>query len=60
MSDDGFNMLAAALAYARIGVPVFPIWSALSFEKGGFICGCGRLGCKSGPSIRLARLPRTD
>lgn len=41
------NMLTAALAYARIGIPVFPIWSALPFSKGGFICGCGKLGCKN-------------
>jgi hypothetical protein len=37
-------MLDAALRYAELGLPVFPLWSALpSITGGGHICGCGRL-----------------
>src|SRR6266516_655689 len=40
-------MLDAALGYARLGLPVFPLWMALpSITGGGFICGCGRYPCK--------------
>lgn len=41
------SMLAAALDYARMGIPVFPIWTALPLRGGAFVCGCGRIGCKS-------------
>jgi hypothetical protein len=31
----------AALRYAQRGLPVFPLWPALKFERG-FTCGCGK------------------
>jgi hypothetical protein len=37
-------MLDAALSYARLGLRVLPLWTALPSTSGGkFICACGRL-----------------
>lgn len=43
------NILEAALAYARVGLSVFPCWPVLPMlpPRIGFICGCGRLTCSS-------------
>jgi hypothetical protein len=49
---------AAALIYARLGLPVFPIWPPVVQFSGGFMCGCGRLECDSPakhPHGRIAR-----
>jgi hypothetical protein len=35
------NLLDAALRYARHGLPVFPLWPVLKFDRG-FTCGCGK------------------
>jgi Bifunctional DNA primase/polymerase, N-terminal/Primase C terminal 1 (PriCT-1) len=35
------NMLDAALRYAKVGLPVFPLWPALPLTNG-FTCGCGK------------------
>lgn len=48
-------ILDAALNYARLGIPVFPVWSAAPFRDGGFVCGCGRLKCDSPAKHPLAR-----
>ena len=37
-------MLDVALGYAKLGLPIFPLWTALpSIAGGGFICACGKL-----------------
>jgi hypothetical protein len=49
---------AAALIYARLGLPVFPLWPPVVQFSGGFMCGCGRLDCDSPakhPHGRIAR-----
>jgi hypothetical protein len=52
-----FNMAAAALAHAQLGFAVFPIWPALpALLGGGFICGCGRLGCEHPAKHPMGRL----
>jgi Bifunctional DNA primase/polymerase, N-terminal/Primase C terminal 1 (PriCT-1) len=35
------DLLEAALRYAGNGLPVFPLWPVLKFERG-FTCGCGK------------------
>jgi hypothetical protein len=43
-------MLAAALDYARQGLPVLPLWGLLDArsDDGRLLCRCGRLDCKRG------------
>jgi len=61
-SNDAFavanpTMAAAALAYARRGLPVYPIWPVLpALRVGGFICGCGHLSCDRPGKHPLGRL----
>jgi hypothetical protein len=40
------NLLAAAIAYAEIGLPVLPIWN-LKPGNAGLLCGCGRRDCSN-------------
>src|SRR6266516_2444057 len=52
-------MLDAALGYAKLGLPVFPLWTAVpSITGGGFICACGKLhkdrNAAKHPMARLA------
>jgi hypothetical protein len=44
------DMLAAALDYARQGLPVLPLWGLLDARSGDgrLLCRCGRLDCKRG------------
>ena len=39
-------MMDHALAYARQGLPVFPIWTVLPTASG-YICACGKAGCEN-------------
>jgi hypothetical protein len=51
------DMATAALAYARQGLAVFPVWPALPAKHGtGFICGCGQLDCNSPAKHPIPRL----
>jgi len=50
------SVLEAALSYARIGLPVLPLWSVKPGVSG-FVCACGKEGCSSPgkhPNARLA------
>jgi hypothetical protein len=44
------DTLAAALDYARLGLPVLPLWGLLSTRgaDGRLLCRCGKLDCKRG------------
>jgi hypothetical protein len=48
-------MAGAALAYARLGFAVFPIWNVLPFRDG-FACGCARLSCENPGKHPVGRL----
>jgi len=58
--SDSINMLAAALAYARLGIAVFPVWQALPFKNGGYICAWASSRATTRQSIRLGPWCRTD
>jgi hypothetical protein len=47
--------LQAAIAYARIGLPVLPLWSVVPGISG-LVCACGNLLCKKPGKHPLARL----
>ena len=53
-----------ALRYASQGLPVFPVWPALQFKPGRFVCGCpSGLRCRhpaKHPLGSLARNGRND
>jgi hypothetical protein len=58
MSNEAeFDMVSTALAYARRGLAIFPIWSALP-SRDGFICSCGRLTCKDKAKHPIGALVR--
>jgi hypothetical protein len=48
-------ILDAVLDYARRGIPLFPVWRAVPFRNGTFVCGCGRLSCTAPAKHPLAR-----
>jgi hypothetical protein len=50
-------MLDAAIGYARLGLPVLPLWTVLpSITGDGFICACGSLRCEKQGKHPMARL----
>ena len=48
-------ILDAVLGYARRDIPLFPVWRAVPFRNGNFVCGCGRLSCTAPAKHPLAR-----
>jgi hypothetical protein len=40
------GLLDAAIAYARLGLPVLPLWN-LRASDAGQVCGCGRTNCSN-------------
>ena len=59
--SDSINMVAAALAYARRGIAVFPPWPVLPTVppmSRGFLCGCGKLSCNNQGKHPLGSLAR--
>jgi hypothetical protein len=52
------DMADIALAYASIGIPVFPVWPAMPRQKDSddLVCGCFRLNCDSPAKHPIGRL----
>jgi hypothetical protein len=46
-------MKEAALAYAKRGLPVFPVWTVLQ-DGDRFICACSKGDCSNKANILLA------
>ena len=49
-------MIEAALQFARSGLPVFPLHTALANDSGGRHCSCGRYDCGQAAKHPLPRL----
>ncbi len=50
--------LCAALAFARLGLAVVPVWPPME-KAGKFVCGCGKVDCKSPGKHPIARLGKS-